>query len=160
LTPALEFVENIDDVVFQLCRRGFFGRRLKIAANQDNMIECSSTVGARRLRKWTKRVIRAFYFSIMIVMCAGLSYITHRQPSGEYGCTSLVIQFGDEVWENSWVMLVDQCSIDSDCSNTNQKCFQGNCHENRLLIYSHFNGLYSFDGTVAERPRSDHATLK
>jgi len=160
LTTALEFVESIDDVVFQLCKRGFFSRRLKIAANQENTIECSSTSGARRLREWTKGVIRAFYFSIMVVMCAGLSYITSKQPSGTYGCTSIVVRFGDEVWENSWVTLVDQqCSVDSDCSKTNQKCFQGFetdakfCHEKRLLIYSHFNGLYTFDGTEAERPR-------
>mmetsp|Transcript_16833 Transcript_16833/g.27649 ORF Transcript_16833/g.27649 Transcript_16833/m.27649 type:complete len:517 (+) Transcript_16833:850-2400(+) len=148
---ALEFVESIDDVVFQLCRRGFFSRRLKIAANQNHAIQCSSSSGTRRLRKWSNRIIRFVYAAIMIGMCVGLSYITAQQPTGEYGCTSIVVRFGDEVWEDSWVTLVDKmCSVDSDCS---QKCFQGFCHEKRLLIYSHFNGLYVMDGTVAERPR-------
>jgi len=158
VTTALEFVENIDDVIYVLCRRGFFSRRLKIAANQDNVIQCSSTASARRIRKWSKRVIRVVYFSVMFVMCAGLSVITHKQPTGEYGCTSIVVQFGDEVWEDAWVTLDSQCSVDSDC-NANQKCFQGNshenpfCHEKRLLIFSHFNGLYTFNGIEAERPK-------
>ncbi len=151
-TTALEFVENIDDVVFQLCRRGFFSRRLKVAANQDNVIQCDSSTNARRIRKWSKRVIRLVYSSIMIGMCVGLSYIAAQQPDGEYGCTSIVVQFGDEVWEDAFVALEDTCSVDSDCSNE-QKCFQEKCHEKRLLIFSHFNGLYTFDGIVSQRPR-------
>ncbi len=152
-TIALEFVENIDDVVFQLCRRGFFGRRLKIAANKDNVIQCASSRSARRLRKWSKRVIRLVYSLIMIGMCVGLTYITAKQPTGEYGCTSIVVQFGDEVWEDAWVTLEDTCSVDSDCSNENQQCFEEKCHEKRLLIFSHFNGLYNFDNIVSQRPR-------
>lgn len=151
-TTALEFVESIDDVVFQLCRRGFFSRHLKVAANTDNVIQCDSSASARRLRKWSNRVIRIVYSSIMIGMCFGLSYITTQQPTGEYGCTSIVVQFGDEVWEDAWVALEDTCSVDSDCSNENQKCFQEKCYEKRLLIFSHFNGLYTFDGIVSQRP--------
>eukprot|EP00984_Skeletonema_dohrnii_P010533 scaffold4109_cov101-Skeletonema_dohrnii-CCMP3373.AAC.2 len=155
---ALEFVESIDDVIYELCRRGFFSRRLKIAANQDNVIQCSDSADARRIRKWSKRVIRFVYFSVMFIMCAGLSIITYKQPTGEYGCTSIVVQFGDEVWEDAWITTDFKCSDDSDC-NANQKCFQGNshetpfCHEKRLLIFSHFNGLYTFDGIEAERPK-------
>ena len=153
LTIALEFVESIDDVVFELCRRGFFSRRLKIAANKNHAIKCSASSTGRRIRKWSNRVIRCVYAAVMIGMCVGLSYITIQQPSGEYGCTSIVVQFGDEVWENTWITLDNECKIDSDCSNQNQKCFRGLCHERRLLIFSHFNGLYIMDGTVAERPR-------
>lgn len=36
----------------------------------------------------------------MIGMCVGVSYITAQQPHEEYGCTSIVVQFGDEVWED------------------------------------------------------------
>jgi hypothetical protein len=150
---ALEFVESIDDVIFELCRRGFFSRRLKLAANQEHAINCSSGSSSRGVRKWSKRIIRFVYFSTIVVMCVGLSYITGMQPHGTYGCTNMMVRFGDEVWEDSWVELDQQCTTNSDCSNGNQKCFQGLCHEPRLLIYSHFNGLYTQDGVVAERPR-------
>jgi hypothetical protein len=152
---ALEFVESIDDVIYQLCRRGFFSRRLKVAANQGHVLKCSSSRNARRIRKWSKRFIRAIYFSSAIAMVIGLSYITHEQMLGAYGCRSLIMMFGDGVWENAWVMLDKQCSVDADCNNKNQMCYSGDglCYEKRLLIYSHFNGYYNQNGSVGERPR-------
>jgi hypothetical protein len=152
---ALEFVESIDDVIFELCRRGFFSRRLKVVANQENVLQCSSSHTARRIRKWSKRFIRAIYFSSAIAMLTGLSYITYQQTQGAYGCRSLIMKFGDGVWENAWVMLDKQCSVDADCNDSNQRCYSGDglCYENRLLIYSHFNGYYNQDGNVGERPR-------
>lgn len=27
---ALEFVENVDDIIYELCKRGFFGKNLRI----------------------------------------------------------------------------------------------------------------------------------
>jgi len=155
---ALEFVESIDDVIYELCRRGFFSRRLKVAANRENVLKCSSSHTARRIRRWSQRFIRAFYFSCAIAMLAGLSYITYQQTKGTHGCRSLKMKFGDGVWENAWVELDKQCSVDADCNNTNQKCYisedgDGLCYENRLLIYSHFNGNYNQYDTVGQRPR-------
>lgn len=156
---ALEFIESIDDVIFELCRRGFFSRRLKVAANQKNVIQCSKSLGARRIRKLSKRLVRAMYFSTAIVMLCGLSIITVKQSKGAYGCRSLLIDFGDGVWENAWVELDKKCSVDSDCNNTNQKCYggdedeDGRCYEKRLLIYSHFNGYYKQEGLREGRPR-------
>ena len=149
---ALEFVESIDDVIFELCRRGFFSRRLKVAANQKNVIQCSSSLGARRIRRWSKRFIRAMYFSIAIAMLCGLSVITFKQSKGTYGCRSLMIDLRDGVWENALVELDKTCFVDADCNNTNHRCYSGDededgrCYEKRLLIYSHFNGYYNQDG--------------
>lgn len=151
---ALEFVESIDDIIFELCKRGFFGRRLNIAANQDNVLQCSSSSSARTLRKWSNRFIRLMYFASAFVMVIGLSFIANFQMQGAYGCSSLILQFGDGTWKNAWVMLDKQCSVDSDC-NANQKCYSGDgfCYEQRLLIYSFFNGYYNQDGVVGQRPR-------
>jgi len=153
---ALEFVESIDDVIFNLCRRGFFSRRMKVAANQENMLHCSSSHGARRIRKWSKRFIRAMYFLTAIVLLFGLTYITIEQTRGAYGCRSLIVNLGDGLWENAWVQLDKQCSVDADCNNSNQRCYREKkeafCYENRLLIYSHFNGYYNHKGTKGERP--------
>jgi hypothetical protein len=152
---ALEFVESIDDVIYELCRRGFFSRRLKVAANQENVLQCSSSHTARRIRRWSKRFIRVIYFSSAIAMLIGLSYITHQQKQGAYGCRSLIMEFGDGMWEDAWVKLDKQCSVDADCNNTKQRCYSGDglCYEKRLLIYSHFNGYYNQNGTYGERPR-------
>ncbi len=156
---ALEFVETIDDVIFELCRRGFFSRRLKVAANQKNVIQCSSSLGARRIRRCSKRFIRAMYFSIAIAMLCGLSVITFKQSKGTYGCRSLMIDLRDGVWENAWVELDKTCFVDADCNNTNHQCYSGDededgrCYEKRLLIYSHFNGYYNQDGLLGGRPR-------
>eukprot|EP00986_Skeletonema_menzelii_P019098 scaffold27063_cov200-Skeletonema_menzelii.AAC.2 len=152
---ALEFVETIDDVIFELCKRGFFSRRLKVVANQEYVIQCSSSRDARRVRKWSKRFIRAMYFSTAIILLSGLSIITERQFEGAFGCRSLIIDFGDGVWEDAWVMLDQKCSVDADCNNANHRCYSGDgfCYENRLLIYSHFNGYYNQEGNAGERPR-------
>ena len=90
---ALEFVESIDDVIYGLCRRGFFSRRLKVAANQENVLQCSSSHSARRIRRWSQRFIRAFYFSCAIAMLVGLSIVTYQQTQGTYGCRSLIMKF-------------------------------------------------------------------
>jgi hypothetical protein len=153
---ALEFVESIDDVIFNLCRRGFFSRRMKVAANQENVLHCSSSHGARRIRKWSKRFIRGMYFLTAIVLLSCLTYITIEQTRGAYGCRSLLVNLGDGLWENAWVQLDKQCSVDADCNNSNQRCYREKkeafCYENRLLIYSHFNGYYNHVGMKGERP--------
>ena len=156
---ALEFIESIDDIIFGLCRRGFFSRQLRVAANQEHVLHCSSHQGARKIRKWSKRLVRAIYFSSMIIMLSGLAIITSRQTDGAYGCRSLIVSFGDGSWEEAWVKLDDKCSNNSTCSGDNQQCYiededsSGFCYEKRLLIYSHFNGYYIQDGILAERPR-------
>ena len=150
---ALEFVESIDDICFELCKRGFFSRRLKLASNQDFVLHCSPD--ARKLRRRFSRFIKLMFFSSMIVLTVGLSFIVHQQTQGAYGCRSLIAKFGDGEWEDAWVMVDEKCSVDSDCNNVNQKCYSGDghCYEKRLLIYSHFNGYYNHDGNVNERPR-------
>eukprot|EP00984_Skeletonema_dohrnii_P035952 scaffold36362_cov155-Skeletonema_dohrnii-CCMP3373.AAC.6 len=76
---------------------------------------------------------------------------------GAYGCRSLLVNLGDGLWENAWVQLDKQCSVDADCNNSNQRCYREKkeafCYENRLLIYSHFNGYYNHKGMKGERPR-------
>jgi len=50
-----------------------------------------------------------------------LSYLTVRQKQGAYRCKSFTVSFGDELWEDAYV---------------------GDVLEKRLLVYSHFNGIY------------------
>jgi hypothetical protein len=61
---ALEFVENIDDAIFALSRRGFFGRPLMMATRLRFIKTQSLSTASVR----TKRFIRFIYF---FNMCFG-----------------------------------------------------------------------------------------
>lgn len=37
---ALEFVESIDDILYNLFKRGFFGQQLRVATNNTYYIHC------------------------------------------------------------------------------------------------------------------------
>lgn len=61
-------------------------------------------------------------------MCLGvifLTYLSSNQDAGDYRCTKISVAFGDEIWEEAYI------------TSTNEK---------KLLIYSHFNGIYVEDG--------------
>lgn len=112
-----------DDVIFELCRRGFFGRNLRVSTHNLPCIETSRESHA--LRKWTKRGVRFVYFLNMCVAIGGLSYLTNHQRNGAYRCQDFTVSFGDEIWEDAWII------------NENGE------PEQRLLVFAHFNGVLS-----------------
>jgi hypothetical protein len=149
---ALQFVENIDDVVFALCKRGFFGRNLRRASNQEHAFAPPGH-HTHRFSKWMARFIRLVYCINAALMISGIVVLMINQDIGEYRCKSKSIAFGDEVWEEAWVKL-GPCIVDSDCGD-GQLCRASNCYEQRLLVYSHFNGIYEESARVTHdgRPR-------
>lgn len=136
---ALEFVQKFDDIVFNLGMKGFFGRRVKIACLTEHCLECSTSKKSERLSKWIVRLIKMTYFLTAASMIVGLSLIDYRQNVGEYRCKSLLVNFGRGAHQRARVKLAQTCADDSDCGSDHQ-CHEGFCHEERLLIYSHFNG--------------------
>eukprot|EP00804_Cyclotella_cryptica_P006522 CCRYP_012789-RB/>CCRYP_012789-RB protein AED:0.24 eAED:0.24 QI:253/1/1/1/0.71/0.8/15/71/708 len=132
---ALEFVESIDDVVFALCKRGFFGHILKQATDHSCEIVCKKSHEHKEFKAWLNRFIRLIYFLNGGLMIAGLSILMVRQNDGSYRCRSFSVSFGDDSWEDAWVEL----------DNGNM--------EKRLLVYSHFNGIYVENGTHNGKPR-------
>jgi hypothetical protein len=56
---ALEFVENIDTVIFALSKRGFFGRTLRKVADKPRFIVTGRETYL--LRRYTKRLIKITY---------------------------------------------------------------------------------------------------
>ena len=80
--------------------------------------------------KWSLRTVRVFYFLILCLGYAGLTFLTLRQANGNYRCKRFRVRFGDEIWESA--------HID-----------KGGETEDRLLIYSHFNGIYEEEGESA-----------
>ena len=149
---ALQFVENIDDVVFALCKRGFFGRKNRTASNKEHYFDPPGG-NAHTFALWMTRFIRLVYCCNAALMLFGISILMVNQDFGEYRCKSKFIAYGDEVWEKAWVKL-GTCNVDSDCGER-QLCRDSYCYEQRLLVYSHFNGIYeeSKRDTHDGRPR-------
>ena len=119
---------NIITSSLDLLDTGFFGRKLRCATTNLPCIE-SSKKNTHALRKWTKRFIRLVYFLNTCLGIIYLTYLTIKQQGGSYRCTKILVAFGDEVWENAYVTTDENGQI-----------------ERRLLIYSHFNGIYEEDG--------------
>jgi len=137
---ALEFVETIDDVIFGLSKRGFFGRGLKIATHRTHFLVKASTSEAttkmkERLMLWANRFIRLVYLFNGGLMIAGLVVLAIKQQNGDFRCHSMSVQFGDNLWEESLVIL------------------DNGTYEKRLLLYSHFSGIYVENGTHDGRPK-------
>ena len=124
LFAALEFVESIDDVVYALCKRGFFGHILKSATGHGCKFLCKKSNDQEKFELFLNRFIRLIYFLNICLMIAGLSVLMVKQSHGEFRCKSFSIRFGDETWEDAWIEL-DNGGM-----------------EKRLLVYSHFNGIY------------------
>lgn len=119
---ALEFIESIDDVIYELSKRGFLGRKLRVAANNEHHIECSAQ--SHGSRKWTKRFIRFIYLFNVALGIGALAYFSHQQQQGAYRCNSVTVSFGDAIWEDAYIVNGDGTT------------------EKRLLLLSHFNGVY------------------
>jgi len=91
---ALEFVETIDDVIFGLSKRGFFGRGLKIATHRTHFLVKASTSEAttkmkERLMLWANRFIRLVYLFNGGLMIAGLVVLAIKQQNGDFRCHSV-----------------------------------------------------------------------
>lgn len=147
---ALQFVENVDDVVYALCKRGFFGRKLRVASNKEHSFDPPGR-HTHRFTLWMTRFIRFVYCVNAALMIFGISVLMFNQDAGNYRCKSKSIAFGDEVWEKAWIKR-GPCNDDSDCGDQ-ELCRESYCYEQRLLVYSHFNGIYEESNIHDGRPR-------
>ena len=168
---ALEFVEKLDDILFMLLKRGFFGKTLRLASYQKHKYQAPGDVSKSiRFHKWMKRAVKFIYFFNGFIMLLGLTILTIHQNEGDFRCRSLSVYIADHVWEESWV------KVDNSGSEQEKRALNLNIHgvgeeneaddeagvdsdsiqsqyEQRLLIYSHFNGIYQETGTFNGRPR-------
>lgn len=70
------------------------------------------------------QIVRFVYFLNAAVVLIGLGIITVAQKQGRFRCNTVTVLFSEEIWQDAHVLL-DDGSI-----------------EDRLLIYSYFNGNY------------------
>ncbi|KAL7516968.1 hypothetical protein ACHAWX_001938 [Stephanocyclus meneghinianus] len=126
-----------DVLVFELCKRGFFGHILKSATEHGCQLVCKKSRDHTNFKAWMNRFIRLIYFLNAGLMVAGLSILMVKQNNGEYRCKSFSVYFGDDSWEDAWVEL-DNGDM-----------------EKRLLVYAHFNGIYVGKPRYVEQNKED-----
>lgn len=120
---ALQFLQQLDDITFQLAKMDVLGARLKHAALAKCFTRQFSKVPFA-LRKNKGKILKALYVLNLCVMLTGMAYITHEQVSGRFHPRSVSIAFGDQIWREA---IVDNSSTGT---------------IKRNLIFSYFNGVY------------------
>lgn len=128
---ALQFVESIDDVVFNLAMRGFFGSFLMKATTKRHSITAMGERGVAS-SAWEHRFARGVYYLNAVVLLSGMIVIISKQHHGDYRCKELSFTFEEKIWEGANIKLSNG---DDDMTN-----------ESQLLIYSYFSGMYVEEG--------------
>eukprot|EP00585_Thalassiosira_rotula_P001482 CAMPEP_0196152068 /NCGR_PEP_ID=MMETSP0910-20130528/34842_1 /TAXON_ID=49265 /ORGANISM="Thalassiosira rotula, Strain GSO102" /LENGTH=133 /DNA_ID=CAMNT_0041415585 /DNA_START=54 /DNA_END=451 /DNA_ORIENTATION=+ len=100
---ALSFVSMIDDIAFQLAKFDVLGKSLRRAASSKCFAaEVEKTPYAFRI-KTTIFVKVVFVFNFLLFL-GGMISVTHLQNTGRFHCGDVTVTFGDEIWENAWVV--------------------------------------------------------
>ena len=123
---AIQCLESIDDVAFNLAKRGFFGGRMMEATRKVHTVRTIGN-GGLASKSWIYRIARGMYYLNAIVLLSGVVVISSKQLDGDYRCRKMMVTFEEVIWEEANVILPN---------NT----------EARLLIYSWFNGIYEEEG--------------
>lgn len=86
--------------------------------------------------KKSSLLLNSIYFLNLAALLAGMITVSIRQTSGHYQCNSISVDFGDEVWEDAVV----------------EEPPGSNMFEERVLVFSTFNGVYIKSGNENGRP--------
>lgn len=101
---ALSFVSQTDDIAFQLAKYDVMGKTLRNATSTK-----AFGVGfAKRPYNYRKKMtifVKFLYIFNVILFLGGISVIAVLQRTGYFQCESVMITFGDEIWEHGEVCL-------------------------------------------------------
>jgi len=93
---AIEFVTNLDNVVFELAKEGFLGHTLKKEAKK--LCRKSYYVNIEYANSYNAMVVSLGYFIVLFAsFFGGWLYIYKQQRIGEYLCHQIFSQFGDDI---------------------------------------------------------------
>ncbi|KAL7517087.1 hypothetical protein ACHAWX_002040 [Stephanocyclus meneghinianus] len=125
---ALQFLQVLDDIAFRLAKLSTFGKRLKWATNKKIFL-----VKFDRLPFASRKKMSVFLKSLYVLnlsgMLSGMFWVSYQQMSGSLHCNSVFVTFAEDIWQDAIV-----------------KTPSGEI-ENKVLIYSYFNGVYRRNST-------------
>ncbi|KAL7535670.1 hypothetical protein ACHAXR_006658 [Thalassiosira sp. AJA248-18] len=125
---ALQFLQQLDDIAFNLSKIDVFGKRLKYAA----LSKCFRAEFDKQpfaLRKRMNKFLKGAYFLNFCALVIGMVWVTVKQKQGAFYADSITVTFGDQVW-NDAIVTWDTGAV-----------------ETRILLFSYFNGVYRYNGT-------------
>ncbi|KAL7537721.1 hypothetical protein ACHAWF_005887 [Thalassiosira exigua] len=149
---ALQFVQQLDDIAFSLCKMDVFGKRMLRACTA----RCFETEFGKIKSRRTRRInifLKTVYFANLGLLLLGMISISINQMRGSYQCDSITVNFGGDVWEDAIVSMPKE---QYDKWVTLYPYFRDRVTPDRYsewtLVFSYFNGFYEKDGTHAGRP--------
>eukprot|EP00984_Skeletonema_dohrnii_P003663 scaffold1261_cov78-Skeletonema_dohrnii-CCMP3373.AAC.3 len=93
---AMEFVSQLDDVVFVLTKEGFMGRTLQKEAKKI----CSTFYIASHRSADSRAasfVTKAYFIYLLTIMLSLWGYVVWNQKNGKYMCSQVYAQYSDDV---------------------------------------------------------------
>ena len=129
---AIQFVQQLDDICFDLAKKDVFGKRMKRAT----MRRCF-TVEYKKLPFARRRKLSVFVKVLYLVnlgaLIVGMATINVKQVRGDFYCHSVSVYLGDHIWEGA--VVYNNSNISKERMN---------------LIFSYFNGEYTKNSTSSD----------
>eukprot|EP00984_Skeletonema_dohrnii_P026168 scaffold15472_cov138-Skeletonema_dohrnii-CCMP3373.AAC.1 len=88
---ALQFLQQLDDIAFNLARMGVFSKSLRA--------ETTNKYFRTEFKKEANKAERSRRISLFLI------YVSRKQSRGDYQCKSITVVIKDEVWEESVVKV-------------------------------------------------------
>ena len=132
---ALQFIQDLDDIAFELSKMQVLGRRMQ-AATMAGYFEKEFEKQREGLKvKWKmKFALKAIYFFNLAAFLGAMVTVSTMQLGGQFYAQSITLNFGDETWPKAVIQNLQGQDI-------------------RVpLVYAFFNGVYEREGYYNGRP--------
>ncbi|KAL7553920.1 hypothetical protein ACHAWF_017444 [Thalassiosira exigua] len=149
---ALQFIQKLDDIGFSISKMDVLGRNLQ-RATMTPYFQFQFQRGQGSLgHKWRARLLlKGAYFVNLAGFLTAMLVVSDRQRRGCYQCGAITVQFGDEVWKDS-IVRIGKTPV--------AKWRMGDITEERVLVYSFFNGEYVKDLSRTHQGRPVYIEMK
>ena len=121
---ALQFISELDDIAFSLCKMDVLGRTLRRACTA-RLYQTEFEKKKFKRNSIASFLIKSVYILELAGFLFGLILITIRQNDGYYQCQEITVDFGDGIWLDPVVVGPDGVDLSA--------IYQ-------TLIFSYFNG--------------------
>ena len=143
---ALQFIQDLDDIAFELSKMRVLGRRMQAATMAGYFEEEFEKQRDGLSLKWKmKFALKAIYFFNLAAFLGAMITVSTMQLGGKFHAQSVTLNFGDETWPKAIIKNLGGQNI-------------------RVpLVYAFFNGVYDIEGyyngrpMYVERNKLDHA---
>lgn len=136
---ALQFIQQLDDIGFFLCKKDVLGKRLlRAARNPCFRKEFHEHAGGGSRFRIHNTLLRMAFFINLAIFVAVMTFFSISQANGYYHSHSVTVIFGDEVWDDAILKWPE-----STATYKEYKKNEWPTEIERALVFSFFNGVYA-----------------